>query len=92
MDTGYHVLDLSGAINIPLNKDTYAYCWQHVFVGVLLDYPEPAGQENDEANEDNNDAWFEIIFDCKGKAPEIFTFSAVIFSGCFKRHFTLSFH
>ena len=46
----------------------YAYCWKHVFIGVILDYPETPTQEgDDEANEDNNDAWFEIIFDCKGK-------------------------
>ena len=39
-----------------------------MFIGVILDYPETPTQEgDDEANEDNNDAWFEIIFDCKGK-------------------------
>ena len=39
-----------------------------MFIGVILDYPEtPTLEGDDEANEDNNDAWFEIIFDCKGK-------------------------
>ena len=67
LPTGFHKLDLSGDITIPLNKGTYSYCWQHVYIGVLLDYPEPTGQENDEANEDNNDEWFQIIYDCKGE-------------------------
>ena len=71
LGSGLHKLDLGGVLTIPLNKQTYAYCWKHVFIGVILDYPETPTQEgDDEANEDNNDSWFEIIFDCKGKVYE----------------------
>ncbi len=48
---------------IPLNNVTYKYCWQQIFLGLRVDIQ----NQQDEANENNNEEYFPIKFDCGGE-------------------------
>ena len=55
----------AGGLSIPLSKDTYLYCWKHVYLGVQL---RPNKAEIPlEANEKNNAATYQVILDCGGR-------------------------
>ena len=63
------MIDLSSdQFEIPLNLETYKYCWKHVFIGAVMDSDGPT---DNEVNEANNEDWFEVIFDCGGELPRI---------------------
>ena len=65
-----HITDLAELrlgqpdVVIPLNDDTFHYCWRPVYVGVIADMADQLTEIN---NEDNNMAVYTIKLDCGGK-------------------------
>ena len=54
-------MDLSADnLEIPLNIDTYPFCWKTIFIIVYVD----SNEEVTEVNEANNIEAYPIVFDC----------------------------
>lgn len=47
---------------VPFNNFTYPYCWQRVYIGVIVD----SDEEKQEVNENNNAATYPVLLDCGG--------------------------
>ena len=58
------VLEFSGSMVIPRTADTQPFCWKRVYLGIWLD---SSNIIVNETNENNNAAFYKVIFDCGGK-------------------------
>ena len=48
---------------IPLNNETYQFCWRMTYIGIYVD------TDNDvtEVNEENNVEFYSVVLDCGGE-------------------------
>lgn len=61
------IIDLSANnLMIPLTNDTYKWCWKSIKIGVTVDNT----NKQIEVNENNNDDYFDVIYDCGSEINE----------------------
>ncbi|CAD5125803.1 DgyrCDS14009 [Dimorphilus gyrociliatus] len=61
------IIDMSDSnLKIPLNNETYRWCWKPVQIGIKLD----SSNKQIEVNEDNNEGFYSVILDCGSKINE----------------------